>query len=76
MTSPTLTAQDLWPLARKLDAEERIRLARLLLVTSSRVRSDADAYEATPPGDHEFSSDEEGALAWEGEGWEEFYASR
>ena len=50
-----------------------MEIARLLLAGGPPRRTDAEAYAATPPGEDEFSSDES-ALAWEGEGWEEFYA--
>jgi len=50
-----------------------VQLARLLLGGAAGRRTDAEAYAAMPPGDGEFSSDED-ALGWEGEGWEELYA--
>jgi hypothetical protein len=68
-----LSADDLWPLAKKLPREERLQLAKLLLRGTSTRRTDAEAYTALPPGADELSSDE-AALGWEGEGWEEFYA--
>jgi hypothetical protein len=68
-----LSAHDLWPIAKKLRREEQLRLARRLLQEAAARRTDADAYTALPPGGDELSSAED-ALAWEGEGWEEFYA--
>ena len=67
-----ISASDLWPIAKKLPREEQLQLARLLLRGSDAVRNDAAAYAAQPPAPDEFSSDD-GALAWEGDGWEEFY---
>ncbi len=69
-----LSADDLWPIAKKLPREEQLQLARLLLRGSDAVRSDEEAYAAQPPTAGEFSSDDEDALGWEAEGWEEFYA--
>jgi hypothetical protein len=73
---PTLTAQDLWPLVRKLTPAEQVRLANLALraAAGSRV-TDAEAYQAVPPGPGEFTADTE-PLAWESEGWEGFDAPR
>ncbi len=71
MADSPLRATDLLPLAQKLSVEERVRLARILLRTSA-LSGDAAAYAAQPPHDDELGSDDE-ALAWEGEGWEEFY---
>ncbi len=68
-----LSAGDLWPIAKKLQRDEQVRLARLLLREAAVRRTDADAYAALPPAEDEFSSDQD-ALGWEGEGWEEFYA--
>ena len=68
-----LSAGDLWPIAKKLPRSEQVQLARRLLRGEAPRRTDADAYAAVPPGEGEFSSDED-ALGWEGEGWEEFYA--
>jgi hypothetical protein len=64
-----MTADDILPLVANLTAQERARLLKLM---SSRASSDAAAAYATgPPGDDEFSTDEE-PLAWEAEGWEKF----
>ncbi len=68
-----LSADDLWPIAKKLPRDQQLQLAKLLLGGAPARRTDAEAYAASPPGADEFSSDE-GALGWEGEGWEEFYA--
>jgi hypothetical protein len=68
-----LLAVDLWPIAKKLPRNDQVQLAMLLLRGAAAQRTDADAYAAAPPREDEFSSDED-ALAWEGEGWEEFYA--
>lgn len=68
-----LSASELLRFAKKLPRDEQMQLAKLLLREVEAARTDAEAYAAMPPGDDEFSSDEE-ALAWEGEGWEEFYA--
>lgn len=67
-----LSAIDVWPIAKKLPRAEQVQLAKLLLREARGRRTDAEAYAAMPPGEDEFSSDED-ALAWEGEGWEEFY---
>ena len=68
-----LSADDLWPIAKKLPRDEQLLLAKLLLRAAPAQRTDAEAYAALPPGEDEFSS-EDSALGWEGEGWEEFYA--
>ncbi|MBI5548804.1 MAG: hypothetical protein HY901_33395 [Deltaproteobacteria bacterium] len=71
-----LSAQDLLPLVLKLPHEEQVRLARLALrAASSGGASDAQAWRAEPPGNGEFSSDDE-PLAWDSEGWESFDAPR
>jgi hypothetical protein len=64
-----MTVDDILPLVASLTAQERARLLKLM---SSRSSSDpATAYGTVPPGDDEFSTDEE-PLAWEAEGWEKF----
>jgi hypothetical protein len=64
-----MTADDILPLVANLTAQERARLLKLM---RSRSSSDAAAaYATVPPGDDEFSTDEE-PLAWEAEGWEKF----
>ena len=75
MGSPAekLSAGDLWPIAKKLPRDEQVQLARRLLREAAAQRTDAEAYAALPPGEGEFSSEDD-ALGWEGEGWEEFYA--
>jgi hypothetical protein len=73
MANAPLNAHEVLALARKLAREEQIRLAKLLL--RDAVSDDAIAYGAESPNDDEFGSDDE-ALAWEGDGWEEFYAPR
>ena len=62
-----MTADDILPLVASLTPQERGRLLRLI---ASRPNADAAAeYGAVPPGQDEFSTDEE-PLAWEAEGWE------
>lgn len=61
-----LTANDLLPLVARLAPGERDRLVHLIEATSGR---DASVYGMTPPGQDEFSSNEE-PLAWDSEGWE------
>ena len=73
--SPTLTADDLWPLVEKLSHDQQVKLARRALLAAARSGSDAAAYRAAPPSEDEFGSDEDGG-AWEAEGWEEFHAPR
>ena len=64
-----MTVDDILPLVANLTPQERARLLKLI---SSRASSEAAAaYSAVPPGENEFSTDEE-PLAWEGEGWEKF----
>lgn len=70
-----LTAQDLWPLVKKLPPEEQLRLARLALSAATSGRTDEQAYRAMPPTAAEFSSEDD-PLAWEGGGWEAFDAAR
>lgn len=64
------TAEDFLPFLSALPPHELVRLVRLIVQQPGI--SDADAYTLMPPGEDEFSSDEE-PLAWEAEGWEEFY---
>ena len=64
----SMTADDILPLVASLTPQERIRLLRL--ITSRPGVDSAAAYATVPPGEDEFSSDEE-PLAWEAEGWEE-----
>jgi hypothetical protein len=74
--SSTLTVQDLWPLVQKLPQAEQVRLAMLVLrATSRNESSDSAAYQVAPPKVDEFSTEDE-PLAWEGEGWEDFYETR
>ena len=71
-----LTADDLWPLVLKLTHDEQVRLAKLALHAAARDgTADAVAYRTAPPGDEEFSRDED-PLAWEAEGWEDMDAPR
>jgi len=66
----TLTADDLWPLVRKLSHEEQVRLAKLALTAAvTGPDGDREAYRAAPPTADEFSSEDD-ALSWEAEGWE------
>ena len=60
------TTEDILPLVADLDDREKAKLLRLITRSSA---DDARAYAATPPGDDEFSSDDE-PLAWDAEGWE------
>jgi hypothetical protein len=62
-----MTADDILPLVASLTPHERVRLLRL--ITSRPSAEAAAVYGAVPPGQDEFSSDEE-PLAWEAEGWE------
>lgn len=71
MGGSPLKATDLLPLAQKLSLEERLRLAKILLSTST-LSGDAAAYAAQPPHEDELGTDDE-ALGWEGHGWQEFY---
>ena len=71
-----LTADDLWPLVRKLPHEEQVRLAKLALMAAARgPGGDREAYRVAPPTSDEFSSEDDG-LSWESEGWESMDASR
>lgn len=73
---PDLTAQDLFPLIRKLSPAERVRLAKLALREASESGArDREAYVAVPPSPDELGTDVE-PLAWDAEGWDEFDASR
>jgi hypothetical protein len=64
-----LTADDIMPLVASLPDSERIRLLRWI---ASPHGTDASAYRVVPPSDDEFSADD-GSLAWEADGWEEFH---
>lgn len=66
--SKSLSADDLLPLVACLPAQERLRLLRMI---KAPLDSDASVYGACPPAREEFSTDD-GALAWDAEGWEEF----
>ena len=70
-----LSVDDVWPIAKKLPRDQKERLAKRLLRELATPQTDAEAYATAPPRDDEFSSDD-GALAWEGEGWEEFYDAK
>jgi hypothetical protein len=61
-----LTADDILPLIAKLSPEERRRLFFLVL---GQDRTDAQVYDAQPPRNEEFTSDED-LLSWEGKCWE------
>jgi hypothetical protein len=63
--SQPLTADDILPLVAQLSPAERLRLFRLI----QSVGDDLEGYRAAPPGQAEFSSDED-QLAWDGDGWE------
>jgi hypothetical protein len=62
-----MTVDDILPLVANLTPQERARLLRL--ITARPGADAAAAYAATPPGEDEFSTDEE-PLAWEADGWE------
>jgi hypothetical protein len=64
-----LTADDIIPLVASLPDSERIRLLQWI---ASPHGTDASAYSAAAPTDNEFSGDDD-SLAWEADGWEEFY---
>jgi hypothetical protein len=59
-----LTADDVLPLVARLDPRERLRLARLL----DAKNWDARAYQAAPPGEEEFATEDD-PLAWDADGW-------
>ncbi len=62
-----MTVDDILPLVANLTPQERVRLLKLM---ASRPSTDpAAVYGAMPPGEDEFSTDEE-PLAWEADGWE------
>ena len=62
-----MTVDDILPLVANLTPQERVRLLKLI---ASRPSTDpAGVYGAMPPGEDEFSTDEE-PLAWEADGWE------
>jgi hypothetical protein len=68
MSNP-MTVNEILPLVADLTPSERVHLIRL--VVEQRGVDEAGAYRAIPPGQDEFSADEE-PLAWDAEGWEEF----
>ncbi len=63
-----MSADDILPLVATLAPQERARLFRLLAGQPSA--DDGSFYDATPPRQGEFSSDDE-PLAWEADGWED-----
>jgi len=65
----SLNADDILPLVASLTPQERIRLLRL--ITTRPGADAAAAYREAPPGQDEFSADEE-PLTWDAEGWEDF----
>ena len=72
--NPFLTAQDVWPLVRELPPSERLRLlAMASALDAPDPPGDATRYAATPVQAGELDADDSG-LAWEAEGWDEFYA--
>jgi hypothetical protein len=74
--TPALTADDLFPLVRKLPHEEQVRLAKLALTAAAGgAGGDREAYRAAPPAADEFSTEDD-ALSWEAEGWENVDAPR
>ena len=64
----SLSADDIFPLVDCLTAQERLRLLRW--IGTRPAADDRDIYLAVPPGDEEFSMDED-PLAWDAEGWED-----
>ena len=64
------TAEDLVPHLTALPPDELVRLVHLLLQQPGI--GDAIKYTLMPPGENEFSSDQN-SLAWDADGWEEFY---
>jgi hypothetical protein len=63
-----LNAEDIFPLVDCLSPHERLRLLRF--ISARPTGGDREVYRAIPPGDEEFSRDED-LLAWDAEGWEE-----
>jgi hypothetical protein len=61
-----LSAEDIFPLVDYLSLDERLRLLRF--ISARPTADDRDIYRALPPGNQEFSSDED-LLAWDAEGW-------
>ena len=64
----SLTADDIMPLVASLSAGERVKLLNWI---ASPGGTDASAYGVAPPGQDEFSGEDE-PLAWEADGWDEF----
>jgi len=64
-----LTADDIIPLVASLTDSERIRLLRWIASPST---TDTLAYTVAPPTRDEFSG-EDGSIAWDADGWEEFH---
>ncbi len=71
--SDPLRAEDLLPLIAKLPREQRVRLARLVLAAASS-GDDRAAYAAHPVAPGELADDDD-AIAWEGDGWDELAAT-
>lgn len=69
MDRPT-TAEEALGLLTDLPRPERVRLIRLIVAEAGN--NDAMAYEAMPVQLDEFLYDKN-AMAWDAEGWEEFY---
>lgn len=69
MDRPT-TAEEALRLLTDLPRPERVRLIRLIVAEAGN--NDAMAYEAMPVQLDEFLYDKN-AMAWDAEGWEEFY---
>ena len=68
MDRPT-TAEEALTLLTELPRTERVRLVRLIVAEAGN--NDAMAYEAMPVRPDEFLCDE-GAMAWDADGWEEY----
>ncbi len=64
------TAEELIPHLTALPPDELVRLVRLILQQPDI--GDAIKYALMPPGENEFSSDQN-PIAWDADGWEEFY---
>lgn len=69
MDRPT-TADEALTLLTELPLPERVRLVRLIVAEAGS--NDAMAYEAMPVGPDEFLYNKD-AMAWDAEGWEEYY---
>jgi hypothetical protein len=72
--NPHLTAQDVWPLVRELPPAERLRLLAMASALGAHdPPGDATRYAAALVQAGALDAEDSG-LAWEPEGWDEFYA--